>query len=67
MLLLTQSIKTTIKAQTVMTAYHFATFGAVPLYLFLFQKPLDAMLFNKFEVLNHAHFEICSVAVIKML
>ena len=50
-----------------MTAYHLATFGTVPLYLFLFQKLLDSMLFNKFEVLYHAHMVKSAIALVESL
>jgi hypothetical protein len=48
-----------------MAAYHPATFGAAPLCLFLSQELLDAMLFNKFEVLYHAHVVFSTVAFIE--
>jgi hypothetical protein len=50
-----------------MATYHPATFGAMPLCFFLFQKPLDAMLFDKFEILNHAHMVKSAVALVESL
>ena len=49
-----------------MTAYHLATFRATPLCLFLFQEPLDAMLFDEFEVFYHAHMVLGAVSLIKV-
>jgi len=48
-----------------MTAYHLATFRAAPLCLFLFQEPLDAMLFDEFEVFYHAHMVLGAVSLIE--
>jgi hypothetical protein len=50
-----------------MATHHPTTFGALPFLLLLLQKWLYANILDVFEVLNHAHLEICSVAVIKML
>jgi hypothetical protein len=48
-----------------MTTYHLATFRATPLFLFFFQEPLDAMLFDEFEVLYHTHMVLGAVSLIK--
>jgi len=48
-----------------MTAYHPATFRAVPLRLFFLQEPLHAMFFDESEVLNHAHMVLAAVALIE--
>jgi len=48
-----------------MTAYHLATFRATPLCLFLFQEPLDALLFDEFEVFYHAHMVLGAVSLIE--
>jgi hypothetical protein len=47
-----------------MTAYHPATFGAVPPCCFLLQKLLDAVLFDEFEVFDHAHMIRGAVSLI---
>ena len=49
-----------------MAAYHSATFGAAPLYLFLFQELLDAMFFDEFKVLYHTHMVFCAIAIIEV-
>ena len=50
-----------------MAAYRFATFGAAPLCFFFFQKALDALLFNEFKVIYHAHVVRITVTLIKAL
>ncbi|MFC2067588.1 hypothetical protein ACFLTP_01005 [Chloroflexota bacterium] len=47
-----------------MTAYGPATFRAVPLFRFLFQEPSDAILFDKYEVLYHAHVVKGAIALV---
>jgi len=49
-----------------MTAYHFATCRTAPLFLFLFQELLHAMLFDKFEVFYHAHMILSAVSFIEV-
>ena len=63
--LLLQLFETTSVTNSVMTAYNPATFRAVPLFRFLFQDPFDAILFDKFEVLYHAHVVKGAIALIK--
>jgi hypothetical protein len=65
--LLAQLIKIAFIAQPVMAAYYPSTFRAAPLCHFLFQKPLDAMLFNKFEILYHAHIVKSAIALVESL
>ena len=48
-----------------MTAYNPATFRAVPLFHFLFQQPFDAILFDIFDVLYHAHVVKSAIAFIE--
>jgi hypothetical protein len=67
MFLLAQLIEATIEAQSVMTAYHLATFRAAPLCCFLFQESPHAMLFYEFKVLYHAHMVKGAVALIEGL
>ena len=50
-----------------MAAYNPTTFGTAPLYLFFLKKPLDAMLFNKLEVLYHAHMVKSAIALVESL
>lgn len=50
-----------------MAADYPATLRAAPLRRFPFQEPPDAILFDKFEVLYHAHMVIDAVALIEGL
>jgi len=63
--ILPQLIESAIQAQSIMTAYHFATFRTAPFFLFLFQKTFDAMLFDEFEVFYHAHMVPGAVSFIE--
>ena len=48
-----------------MTAYHFTTFRAAPLFLLFFQETLDTMLLDEFEVFYHAHMVLGAVSLIE--
>ena len=49
-----------------MARYYPAAPGAFPFVLFLFKEFLDAILFDKFEVVDHTHPVMSSVAFIDM-
>jgi len=45
----------TIKADSIVTADYVSAFQAFPLCRFIFQKALNAVLFNEYQVIYHAH------------
>ena len=45
----------TTEADSIMTANYASALWAFPLNSFLFQKTINAMLFNKYKVIYHAH------------
>ena len=48
-----------------MTGYYLTAFGTFPSFRFLLQETLNAILFNVFEVLYHAHMVKSAVTLIE--
>ena len=63
--ILMQRCEIAIQAKSIMTAYRPATSTATPLCLFFFQEALDALLFDEFEIIYHAHMVLGVVALIE--
>ena len=55
----------TVKADSIVTADYVPTLRAFPLFRFVFQKALNAVLFNEYQVIYHAHMIESTVSFIK--
>ena len=55
----------TTEADSIVTANYVSAFRASPPVQFLFQETLDAILFNKYQVLNHTHVIKSAVSLIE--
>ncbi len=66
-LVLAKSIEIADRAQAIKAAYNHATFRATPFFLFLLQEQFNRVVTNEFQVLNHAHLKLSSVALIQCL
>jgi hypothetical protein len=67
MLLLTQSIETAIKTDTIVATYHPTTLRASPLLLLSLKEFINTIIPDVFQVLNHAHMVKGAVSLIKGL
>jgi hypothetical protein len=55
----------TMEADPVVTANYASTFQAFPLFPFLFQKALNAVLFDKHQVPDYTHMIVTTIAFIE--
>ena len=65
-LVLHQGFEIAVQAQSVVAADGLAAFRAAPLFLFLFEEALDAVIPDEFKVFDHAHVVPGAVALIQV-
>ena len=54
-----------MEADSIVTANYFSAFRAFPLFRFLFQESLNAVLFDIYQVIYHTHMIKSTVALIE--
>lgn len=64
--ILQQGFQIAVKAQSVVTANHFTTALATPLFLLLFYEYIHSMVFNAVKVLHHAHMIFGAVPFVQV-